>query len=186
MEDRQIIHLYLERNERAIPETAAKYGAYCTKIAQNILFSREDAEECVNDTYLQTWNAIPPQKPQIFSAFLAKIARNLSLSRYRQNTAEKRGGAQTPLVLEELAEVVSGGETPEDVLCREELTKAINDFLAALPRQKRSLFVCRYFCFDSLTELASAFQMTNNNLSVTLSRLRKDLRDYLSERGFSL
>ena len=109
MEDQKIVQLYWDRNEKAILETSAKYGVYCTSIAKNILGDVEDAKECVNDTYLSAWNSIPPHKPRMLSAFLGKIVRNLSLNRYRHNAAAKRGGGQLPLVLEELSDYLSAG-----------------------------------------------------------------------------
>ena len=107
MEDEKIVQLYWDRDERAIPETAAKYGGYCTSIAQNILGSAEDAEECVNDTYISAWNSIPPHRPGNLCTFLGKLTRNLSLNRYRYNTAHKRGGGESPAVLDEIAQLVS-------------------------------------------------------------------------------
>ena len=109
MDDAAIVRLYWDRNEQAIPATAEKYGSYCTAIARNILGSPEDAEECVNDAYMQAWNAMPPHRPSILSAFLGKIVRNLSLNRYRRNMADKRGGGEAPAVLEEIGELVSAG-----------------------------------------------------------------------------
>ena len=113
MNDAKIVQLYLVRDEQAIPETANKYGNYCTSIAKNILSNQEDAEECVNDTYLNTWNAIPPHKPKMLSTFLGKIVRNLAFNRYKHNTADKRGGGEIALVLDELASCVSGNDDVE-------------------------------------------------------------------------
>ena len=113
MDDAQIVRLYWDRDERAISATAEKYGNYCAAIARNILSSNEDAEECVNDTYLHAWNSMPPRRPNILSAFLGKLTRNLSLNRYHRNTANKRGGTEVPLVLEEIAELVSGAGSAE-------------------------------------------------------------------------
>ena len=113
MEDAKIVQLYWDRNELAIPVTADKYGSYCASIANNILDSREDAEECVNDTYLNTWNSIPPNRPNILSTYLGKITRNLSFDRFRHRHADKRGGGEIELVLDELGECVSGADTVE-------------------------------------------------------------------------
>lgn len=186
MEDTQIIDLYWSRSERAIPATAEKYGSYCTTIARNILGSSEDAEECVNDTYLNAWESMPPNRPSILSAFLGRITRNLSVSRYRQNHAEKRGGGELPLVLEELAECVSDTADTEHQLDRKELVQEINRFLSSLTAEKRNLFVCRYWYADSITEIAKQYGKTANHVSVILSRTRKELRQYLTERGFDL
>ncbi len=186
MEDEAIVQLYWDRNEQAIPATADKYGSYCTTIARNILGSREDAEECVNDTYLHAWNAMPPHRPQVLSTFLGKITRNLSFNRHRHNTAEKRGGGAVPAVLEELSELVSGQDDVEQVLDRKELIEAIDAFLAALPQVKRSIFVRRYWYTDSIPEIAFRHGMKEGTVSMTLSRLRRKLHDHLSERGFEL
>ncbi len=186
MEDSKIVQLYWNRDEQAIGATADKYGRYCASIARNILGNREDAEECVNDTYLNAWNAIPPHRPGILSAFLGKITRNLSFNRYQYNTADKRGGGETAAVLEELLDIVSDGEGPEQAMEYRELVKAIDSFLAGLPAQKRHIFVCRYWYFDSVSGIAAQFQMTGNNVSVTLNRIRAQLRDYLMEGGFVL
>ena len=186
MEDSKIVQLYWSRDEKAIDATADKYGRYCASIARNILGNREDAEECVNDTYLHAWNAMPPHRPGILSTFLGKITRNLSFNRYRYNTADKRGGGETAVVLEELLDIVSDGENPEQAMEYRELVNAIDAFLAGLPARKRRIFVCRYWYFDSVSGIASQFQMTENNVAVTLNRIRAQLRDYLLEGGFVL
>ncbi len=186
MEDTRIIQLYWDRDGRAIAATADKYGSYCTAIAQNILGSKEDAEECVNDAYLRAWNAIPPQKPNVLSAFLGRITRNLALNKYRRSSAEKRGGNELPIVLDELSEIVSDQSDIEQTIDQRELLRTINRFLGTLSSQKRSLFLCRYWYFDSISAIALQFHMTENSVSVTLNRIRHKLRRYLSERGFEL
>lgn len=186
MDDRHIVELYWQRDEQAIAETAAKYESYCMKISQNILSDRADSEENVNDTYLHAWNAIPPQRPRQLSAFLGKLTRNLSLSRYRARTAQKRGGGQTPLVLGELAELVSDADTVEQQLAYRELVAALNAFLGTLRAEKRALFLRRYWYFDPICDIAARFGMTENNVCVTLSRLRQQLRRALTEGGFTL
>ncbi len=185
MEDEQILQLYEARNEQAIAATSEKYGPYCTSIARNILHSEEDAAECVNDTYLNAWNAIPPQRPKMLSTFLGKITRNLSLDRFRRDKAAKRGGGELTLALEEIGEVVSGSD-PAKALDQRELVAAINGFLAGLSAQRRQIFVCRYWHFDSVAAIAQRQNMTENNVSAILSRLRKKLRSHLTERGFEL
>ncbi|MBE5948193.1 MAG: sigma-70 family RNA polymerase sigma factor [Lachnospiraceae bacterium] len=186
MEDCAIVGLYWDRDEQAIPATSEKYGRYCTSIAKNILGNIEDAEECVNDTYLNAWNSMPPHKPDVLSTFLGKITRNLSLNRYKYNTAEKRGGGEAVVVLDELSEVVSDTDIVEQEIERKELVNAINTFLDTLDLKKRSIFICRYWYFDSVEDIATSFGMTENNVSVILNRLRKKLQQYLSERGFEL
>ena len=186
LEDTKIVQLYWDRNEQAIPATADKYGRYCASIAQNILGNKEDSEECVNDTYLSAWKSMPPHRPNILSTFLGKITRNLSFNRYKYNNANKRGGGEAALVLEEIEELVSGTDSVEQEVLRKELVKAIDAFLEGLPDDKRRIFVCRYWYFDSVSNIASRFRMTENNVSVTLNRLRLKLHNHLLERGFEL
>lgn len=186
MDDKSIVQLYWDRDEQAISATSEKYGNYCTTIARNILGNNEDADECVNDTYLHVWNSIPPHRPQILSAFLGKITRNLSLNRYKMNTADKRGGGEIPAVLDELAEIVSGKENVESEIDRKELSRTINEFLGTLSNDKRNIFVCRYWFSESVIEIAKRHHMTENNVSVQLNRVRRKLHDYLLERGFEL
>ncbi len=186
LEDAAIICLYWHRDPQAIPATAEKYGRYCAVVAQNILRSPQDTEECVNDTYLRAWNAMPPHRPAVLAAFLGKITRNLALNRRRKDTAEKRGGGEADAAFEELAQVVSDRDTPEAALDRRELLEAVNDFLAALPDAKRRIFVCRYWYFDSVPDIAARFSLSENHVYVTLHRLRAQLRRRLSERGFTL
>ena len=186
MDDEKIVQLYWDRNEQAITATANKYGSYCASIAKNILDNNEDAEECVNDTYLKAWNSIPPHRPSILSTFLGKITRNLSFNKYKYNTTAKRGCGEVTLVLDEIAELVSGTDCVEQEIQCKELLNAINTFLDRLPPDKRSIFVCRYWYFDSVSDIAYRFRMTENNVSVTLNRLRLKLRNDLLERGFKL
>lgn len=186
MEDTAIIDLYFAREERAIGETGKKYGSYCRTIAFNILRSREDAEECVSDTYLRAWNAMPPHKPRVLSAFLGKLVRNLSLNRWQRERAEKRGGGVLPAVLDELAEVVSGAEDVENQVEQKALLRAIDEFLGRLSPEKRSIFICRYWCTDSIADIAARRGLTEGAVTMTLSRLRKALRSELLERGFTL
>ncbi|MBO5736506.1 MAG: sigma-70 family RNA polymerase sigma factor [Clostridia bacterium] len=186
MEDAKIVQLYLDRDEQAIPETANKYGNYCTSIAKNILGNREDAEECVNHTYLNTWNTIPPHKPKMLSTFLGKIVRNLAFNRYKYNTAEKRGGGETAVILDELSECVSGREDVEKAYEQKELAAVINDFLGTLPTEKRNIFVRRYWYAEDISDLATRFGMSYPAISMTLKRLRGKLREYLIERGYEV
>lgn len=186
MEDKEIVRLFWNREEQAISVTAEKYGAYCKVIAINILGNREDAGECVNDTFLNAWNSIPPARPENLATYLGKLTRNLALNQYYKNRAQKRGAGQFAVVLEELEEVVSHKENPETAFEEQELRSAINAFLAMLPMEKRNLFLCRYYYADSITAIAEHFKMTENNVSVSLNRIRKKLHKYLTERGFEL
>lgn len=185
MNDSEIVQLYWERNQTAISATSEKYGHYCNSIARNILGNNEDAEECVNDTYLNAWNSMPPHRPDFLSTFIGKITRNLSFNRYKRQRAEKRGGGEFPLVLDELGSI-SGFHDVEQEIDRQELVEAINVFLNQLPIIKRNIFICRYWYADSISDIAKRFEMTDNNVSVTLTRTRNKLKAYLSERGFEL
>lgn len=184
MEDTKIIQLYWDRNEAAIPATSEKYGAYCTSIARNILKNEEDTEECVNDTYLNAWNAMPPQKPSVLAAFLGRITRNLSFNRYKLLHTEKRGGGELPLVLEELSDCVSGTESVEQEIDRKELLAEINGFLAGLSKEKRQMFVRRYWHAESVKDIAGRFGVSEGSATMTLGRIRKKLREDLEDKGF--
>ena len=143
MEEKEIIDLYWARSEQAIRETDKKYGKFCFRIAYNILSDQGDSEECVNDTYLQTWNAIPPRRPNKLSAFLGRITRNLALNRYAMASAQKRGGGQMELAVEELAECIPDPNTVERQIEDRELADALNRFLAGLPEEARRIFLRR-------------------------------------------
>ncbi|MBE6968134.1 MAG: sigma-70 family RNA polymerase sigma factor [Ruminococcaceae bacterium] len=186
MDDAKIVQLYWDRNEQAIPATADKYGNYCASIAINILGNKEDAEECVNDTYMKAWNAMPPHRPGILSAFLGKIIRNLAFNRYKHNTADKRGGGVMPAVLDELSDLTSGKDEVEHEINRKELVKAIDAFLDSLSPEKRSIFISRYWYTDSVSEIARRHGMKEGAVSMTLNRVRIKLRNCLLERGFEL
>ena len=186
MEDDEIVRMYWDRNEQAIAETSAKYGRYCTNIAMNILNNPENAEECVNDAYLNAWNSIPPHKPSILSTFLGKIVRNLSLNKYKQIHRAKRGGYELPLILDELGEIVSGEEAILDIVIRNELIKTINEFIASLSKEKQYMFFRRYWYSDSIKEIAANCGRTENYISVELGRIRNKLREYLKERGYDI
>lgn len=186
MEDKNIVQLYFDRNERAITETSMKYGRYCSNIAMNILNNHEDAEECVNDTYLNTWNSMPPHKPKMLSTFLGKIVRNLSFNKYKAIHSIKRGGYEISIILDEICEIVSDDENVEDCVIREELVKDINKFIDTLSKEKQYMFIRRYWYSDSITYIAKKCGRSENSISVELSRIRYKLRIYLSERGYEL
>lgn len=186
MEDSKIVQLYWDRSKEAIPVTAEKYGRYCSSIARNILGNWEDAEECVNDTYLSAWNSMPPHRPGVLSTFLGKITRNLSINRYKYRHTQKRGNGEIELVLEELRDLVSGRDDIEQEVEAKELQKEIDAFLEGLSKQKRGLFVRRYWYMDSIPELAKYFHMSPNYVSVTLNRIRKQMKTYLEERGYEI
>lgn len=186
MTDPQIIELYFARDQQAVSETAAKYGAFLLRLSRNILRSPDDAEECVNDTYLSAWNAMPPHWPERLPSFLGRITRNLSFNRYQSARADKRGGGETALVLEELAGCVSGSDSPEEALDRRELVRALNAFVRGLPEDRRDLFVRRYWYADPVSDIARDWGLPPGTVSKRLERTRRQLRDYLTERGFTV
>ena len=186
MDDHSIIQLYWDRDDQAIRITSEKYGPYCRSIAKNILNNEEDAEECVNDTYLNAWNAMPTHWPAQLSTFLGKITRNLSFNKYKHNHAEKRGGGEITLVLEELTDCVSGVDSVEQIIDRQELARAIDTFVKGLSTEKRDIFVRRYWYADSVSEIAKDYGMFQGSVSKMLERTRKQLKAYLTERGFDL
>lgn len=186
MEDHAIIDLYWAREERALEETEQKYGSYCRSIAANILSSPQDSEECVNDTYFRAWNAMPPQRPALLRAFLGKITRNLSLDRCRQAQAEKRGGGQMPLALDELGECIAAANTVEQAISEAELSRALDRFLRTLPERECCIFLRRYWYLDTTQAIAQRFRMTDGSVKSQLFRTRSKLRAYLEKEGISL
>ena len=184
MEDDRIVDLYWQRNERAIAETAAKYGPYLRSISRQILSNAEDAEECVNDTYNDAWQSMPPHRPSILSTFLGKITRRISIDLWRKYSAEKRGGGETALALDELEECVSGTGGVEAEVERLELQKKLNAFLLALPRTDRQVFMCRYWYLDSVSDIAKRFACSESKIKSMLYRTRNRLRAMLEKEGY--
>ncbi len=186
MEDSEIVQLYWDRSEEAIAETSVKYGAYCHSISYGILRNSQDAEECVTDTYLKAWNVMPPQKPVCLPAFLGKIARNLSLDRYRRRTAKMRGYGQVTLALEELEWSIPAPDTVTRTVEAAELTRVLDGFLENLPQEKRRVFLLRYWYFRSVQEIAEGLHITQAKVTSILHRTRKELKSYLEEEGIGL
>ena len=184
MEDRQIVELYFQRDTAAIQESDNKYGSYCFAIADNILHNNEDAEECVNDTWLGAWNAMPPQKPIRLRMFLAKITRNLSFDRFSARSAQKRGGGEIHLVLDELAECIACETDIENDYLAKELEQCIRLFVRKLPARDGNVFVRRYFFTESIATIAKRYGMTENSVMVVLSRTRKKLKAHLEREGY--
>ncbi len=185
MEDTEIVELYWARNERAIEESDTKYGPLCRSIALRVLESAEDGEECVSDTWLRAWNAMPPRRPARLGAFLGKITRNLALDRWRLEHAEKRYGGETAMVLEELGEIVSGKSLEDEVQSRE-LDRALDGFLRSLPKRDRELFLRRYWGAETLESLAKQAGLSLSAVHRRLGKLRENLRDYLQKEGIDL
>lgn len=186
MEDTRIIELFFRREERAIAETSAKYGTYCMTVATNILRNAEDAEECVADTWINAWNAIPPERPRALKHYLAKITRNLSINRYKALRAKKRGDGEAELVLDELEEVVAGSSGVEDMVTAKELSGLIDAFVRALPERDGNLFIRRYFFTEPVEVIANRYRLSANNVSVILNRTRKRLKKYLLDAGYAV
>ena len=184
MQDSDIVELYWQRNEAAIAETARKYGSYCHSIAQNILACHEDSEECVNDAYLAAWNSIPPARPAQLAAYLGKLVRNLSINRYKANHAEKRGGGEFALSLDELDDCIPDPVAEEQ--SAEQLGQLISDFLHTQPERARQVFVRRYFYNDSISDIAHSFGLTASAAKSLLHRTRMGLGRYLGERGINI
>ncbi len=186
MEDSQIVELYWARSERAIPETADKYGRYCFSIAFNVLHNREDCEECVNDTYLHAWNAMPEQRPNKLSAFLGRITRNLALNRLETYTAEKRGAGQAALALDELRECVPTPDCTERVVDDLALAELFNRFLASLTAENRRIFMRRYWYLSPIKEIAAEYGLSESKVKMSLLRSRNTLRLLLEKEGIDL
>lgn len=183
MEDQGIVALFFDRSEQAIAEVDKKYGAYCYSIAYNILSSPEDTEESVSDTYLAAWNTIPPRKPNFLNAFLGKITRHISIDRWRKRSAQKRGGKEMILALEELGECVAP-DTLEAELSQRELTRVLNQFLSGLPETERNVFLCRYWYMDSVEAIGKIMGFSQSKVTSMLHRTRGKLRKVLREEGY--
>lgn len=186
MEDQEIILRYWNRDESAIEATDNKYGTWLDTLSFRILNNREDSRESVNDTYLATWNSIPPHRPDVFRAFLAKLVRQISISRLRHNTAQKRGGGQYEAALEELSECVSGGESPEERVELDELAQCVSRWLYTQNESVRTLFLRRYFYCDSLIDAANHSGMSVGAAKSALHRARLSLRTHLEKEGYAV
>lgn len=186
MQDSEIIALYGQRDESAIAVTAEHYGSYCKTIAYNILQSKEDAEECVNDTWLAAWQSIPPQNPARLSAYLGKLTRNIAINRYHQANAQKRGMGQTALALGELDECIPANSNVEQAYDEKLLVDALNRFLRGQPMQKRNIFIRRYWYLCSIHEIATYYGMSDSKVASLLFRMRKDLKSQLAKEDIAL
>ena len=185
MQDHEIVDLYWARNENAIAETRTKYGAYCRKIAMNIVANDEDSEECLSDTYLSAWNSMPEERPRMLAPYLAAIVRNHALTLYRKLHSQKRGAGQTALALDELFEV-AGTSSTEDQVDTTLLAGHVNSFLGGIGQKDRIVFVRRYFYVDSLTDIAAELDMSESAVKSLLFRLRAKLKDHLNKEGYEL
>ena len=183
MDDKKIVDLFFERKEAAISELSVKHGNLFRKIAYNVLGNDADAEECINDAYLAVWNAIPPNQPLSLAAFVSKIVRNIAVTRYHRQTAEKRN-SHYDVALDEILDYIPSDD--RDSADTTELSEAFNAFLGTLHEEDCALFVKRYWYGESVTDLAAEWEMTPHYISVKLSRTREKLRKFLEKRGISI
>lgn len=183
MEDGKIIELYWSRSSDAIPASEEKYGPWCRNLSLGIVGNWQDAEECVNDTWLRAWHAMPPHRPQRLGLFLGKITRNLSLDKLKGRKREKRGGGVGEVALEELEEVLSGGINPQDALEDRAVVEALNRWLGQLPREKQTAFLLRYWQMAGIAEIAGRLRCSEGKVTSMLHRLRQNLRTYLEKEG---
>ncbi len=179
MEDHEIIELYFARDERAVSETSGKYGKLCAGLAQRILGNREDAEECCNDVMFKVWNAIPPERPQHFAAYLVRLTRNTALDLYDRQHAAKRGGTQTAVALDELEQVLPAPDDVEAAQEGAETGELLNRFLASLPDETRNIFVLRYVYLLPVKEIAERTGCSVSKVKTSLHRTRNSLKEYL-------
>ena len=185
MEDSQIVALYWSRSENAIAESERQYGKYCYTVANGILRCHEDSEECVNDTWLHAWNAMPPHKPSRLSTFLGKITRNLALHRVEKAQTEKRGAGQIPLALDELSECIPAQER-DRVVDDMVLAQILDRFLDTLSEKPRRMFMQRYWYLRSIREIAQELGVGESRVKVTLHRAREQLRSMLEQEGIEV
>lgn len=186
MEDAEIVALYWARNEDAITQTKAKYGAYLNRVAYNILSDLEDSQECVSDTLLAAWRSMPDNRPKNLRTYLGKITRQVSIDLYRRRNRMKRYASEYAISLEELGDSFTDGRTPEDELNARLLTETVNRFLRTLPDEARNTFIGRYYFFDSLQEVARYCGMSESKCKSLLYRTRQSLKSYLQREGFDL
>lgn len=186
MDDLCILELYAERSEAAVRQTDEKYGRYCRRIAYDILQSDEDAEECVNDAYMRAWNSIPPKKPENLRTFLGKMVRNLALDRCERARAQKRGGGQYALALEEMEECVPYASDTEQSVDGALLSQLLNDFLAGMKPEARNIFMRRYWYLSSVKDIAAEFGFSESKVKMSLHRSREELKKFLIKEGVSL
>ena len=186
MDDQQIVALYWQRSDEAIVQSDAKYGPYCHTVASRILENDQDAEECVNDTWLRAWNAMPPQRPNILSAFFVFLTRNLSLDRWRRERAAKRGGSQAEAALHELEDCLPDLRGPEEHLEAGETAAIISAFLRKQPELDQKLFIRRYFHLESIAALAERFRLTQGQVKSRLHRTRAKLKHTLEQEGVAV
>lgn len=181
MNDKNIVELYLSRDEGAVRTTIEKYQAYCHSIAFSILNDEQNAEEALNDTWLGAWNSIPPHQPENLATYLGKLTRNISLTKYRNLHASKRYADTVSLATEELEECLPSRMTVESEIESAELGKIIDNFIDGLPDIEQRVFVCRYFYFDSTSDISKRFGFSESKVKSMLHRIRRKLKRTLNE-----
>ena len=186
IEDREIITLFFKRDENAIAEIEKKYGRYCYYIAYNILYNQADAEECVNDTWMNAWSSIPPNFPAVLSAYLAKLTRFVSIKKWRDSRRIKRGGGEIALVYEELSECIQSYTTVDSEIETKRVADILNSFIDSLEETEQKIFVCRYWYFDSISTISKQFGFTGSKVKSILYRTRKKLLTYLEREGVNI
>lgn len=184
MEDEKIIELYWDRNEQAIAETDKKYKRYLYGIAYNILHNDPDCEECLNDTYLGTWNAIPPSRPSIFQIFLSKIMRNTAITRYKRNSADKRIPSEMTVSLEELDQCIPKSLSTEEEYLVSELSRILSGYIRSLSEDDAFVFFCRYYCSDKISDIASMLRVSERTVFRKLTDIKQDLKKLLEKEGY--
>jgi RNA polymerase sigma-70 factor (ECF subfamily) len=184
MSDEEIIALYWQRDENAIRATDAKYRDYLMAIARNIVRDLRDCEECLNDTYLDAWNAIPPKRPTLLQAFLATIMRRTAIDRYRANTRDKRVPTDAIDSFDELEYVIAGGEPPAKMAEAEHLAALISGYVRTLSRRRKYVFMARYFAARSIAEVAEALSCSEATVNREIARIRNELRALLRKEGY--
>lgn len=184
LSDEAIIELYWQRNESAIEHTDKKYKKYLYTIAYNILHDKIDSEDCLIDTYVGTWNAIPPQRPTFFQAFLSKITRNIAVNRYKKNTADKRGGCELTLSLDELGDAMPHAPSAEEAYLISQIGDILNDFIRALDDRDALIFICRYYCADRVAAIAAMLNVSERTVFTRLSAMREELKAILVKEGY--
>lgn len=186
MNDEKIIGLFFARAENAIKETDRKYGTACRRVTYNILGSREDSEECVSDTYMKLWDTIPPKHPEKLGAYVLRIARNLALNLFKSNERLRRGGGYNAVDFEEISGCLPSPESVEGAVDRAAVLKAVESFLSSLPKDKRIMFVRRYFYCCTFKEIAAEMNMSEGSVKMSLHRTREKLREYLGKEGIGI
>ena len=183
LEDSEIIELYWARNEQAISETEKKYKHYLYTIAYNILHDNLDCEECLNDTYLGTWNTIPPERPNVFQAFISKIMRNIAVGRYKKNTADKRIPSEMTVSLEELGEIIPSVSSAEEEYFIGEIGRVVSNYLRSLSERSAFIFICRYYCSDKISDIAEMLHIGERTVFRELTSIREGLKERLIKGG---